>query len=195
MASSEVEKEISAEAAGRIYYSISRLLPEVRGLLPLKDFHRLDFNQSLRALNNIRNSLKLNVDKSGNALKKLVDRAIVTRNKFSHHDQSIDLGDFQHYIETIASVAAAIGKEDVRKKILEEISRFNKIKETILQNDLNRNVVWIQLLEEGVKCYEDEQWTDAMNCFTGAIHLNPERYFYSTLFYCTYLNLKLSDFL
>ncbi len=71
---------------------------------------------------------------------------------------------FEHDVECLAKIAHLIKADDIENKILELITPEAE----------GDDSGWIQLKEEGNAHYKKSEWTEAMNCYTKAIRINPK---------------------
>ncbi|CAF1481696.1 unnamed protein product, partial [Didymodactylos carnosus] len=94
-------------------------------------------------------------------LRGLARRAINIRNAVSH--QYFDINKYEHDLETLAKLAAAIGESDVA----EDIRAKTSIPPTL--------DAWEELKTKGNACFKQEQWTEAMNYYTQALRLNQKQ--------------------
>jgi len=173
-----------AEADANIQYAISLLRPFLVKLLLSNPItkkklgnHKKDFSQSLQAI--IEDWKLFYPAESKFALfQKYFSRAKQVRHLVAH--QSFDRNLYQHYMESLASVASAIGQPNLNRIILnlvkdgekenqEEKNQVNKPSESTLIH-----TEWALLKEEGHQFYKEERWDEAMNCYTRAIHLNQQ---------------------
>jgi len=175
-----------AEVDANIQFAISLLHPHLVKLLLSNPItkkklgnQKKDFSQSLQA---IIEDWKLFYPAESNftAFQKYFSRAKQVRHLVAH--QSFDRNRYQHYMESLASVATAIGKPELNEVILnlaavqvdqtenqEEKNQVNKPSQSTLIHE-----EWALLKEEGNQFYKEERWNDAMNCYTRAIHLNQQ---------------------
>ena len=201
-----VEME-QADADARIQYAISLLNPFLMKFIlsnpvmsKTKRNKMTDFSQSLQAIIDDWSMLYPPESKFVN-FKKYFIRAKKIRNLVAH--QSFDCNKYQHDMECLAMVATAIEKSNLAKIILNSVlikedakekqpESFVEEENSLVNVDKLKKDEWTSLKQEGNQFYKQERWTEAMNCYTRAIHINQEEpVLYSNRALC---ELRLSKF-
>jgi len=92
-------------------------------------------------------------------------------------------------MECLAKVATSIGKPDFAEMILNLVV----IKDDEEQENDKVNIAsskkndWTTIKKEGNQFYKQKRWSEAMNCYTRAIHLNQgEAVLYSNRALCEF---------
>ncbi|PAA75023.1 hypothetical protein BOX15_Mlig019947g1 [Macrostomum lignano] len=165
----------NARAAANIHFAINLLQEGINALLKrhcgLQQQQQPDFNTCLQVVET--QITKLLPDQScQDQLLKTMQLARATRNRYSHQD--FDVNRFEHDVECLLKLASLLGLTECR----EQIMSFTGCAGTSGED-------WEKLKIEGNEHYKNLRCTEAMNCYTGAIHINStEAVLYSNRALC-----------
>ncbi|CAF1335585.1 unnamed protein product [Didymodactylos carnosus] len=126
---------------------------------------------------------------------KIVKRSIHIRNVIAHQNQYNTLEEYEHAIETLIQLASLISQPDVVEEIRSLIRTIDNdtlpaSPDSLSDSTFKSNVAWQQLKEQGNMCFSNKQWTQAMNFYSEAIHLDSKQaVLYSNRALCE-INLK-----
>ncbi|PAA81454.1 hypothetical protein BOX15_Mlig016935g1, partial [Macrostomum lignano] len=150
----------NARAAANIHFAVSLLQEGIDALLKRHCGlqQQPDFNTCLQMLET--QIAKLLPDASSqDQLLKTMQLARATRNRYSH--QEFDVNRFEHDVECLLKLASLLGLTECREQIMSFTGSVGTSGED-----------WEKLKIEGNEHYKNSRWTEAMNCYTGAICIN-----------------------
>jgi tetratricopeptide (TPR) repeat protein len=180
---------VSADCAGQIQFAVNLLYQVLVKVIESKlpnNKKKEDFSGSLRTIGQ-KVKIFFPNPKDQKCFKVLQDNAKNIRNEYCH--QKFDINRFEHDIACLATIANLFGAKVVEKKILELLEPvetvsansvrvefaehgYQQLEEDSKNKRSTNEPIWKQLEEEGNNFFKDKKWTDAMNSYTKAIHIN-----------------------